>query len=265
MLAAPRYRGIVLTAAIACGGCHSLCDRADPRTNVPVDEIGSLRRANEDIEKQRELASGNSFYLVVDPHAAEMTLTFRGAALQRYSIISFELGVPRVAFIRSNIRPKSIGTVWSGGLLDPQRPSDRVEITVSNDHSADTPPTVPLPPEVAIPVPTSYFLRYEPGLVIEIRRARTDSGAGWRRLLTRWRTHGREAMAALSPSDRHLMRLRITLKSDEADSLYRSLPPDTKLLIRDGDALQPSASSDPSVSGKPKAALASNSTSTSTG
>lgn len=225
-LASSRFRGVFLTVVMIMGGTPSLRDQPAQRTKVLDDETRSLLQENESLERQYELASGHSFYLVVDLHNAEMTLTYRGVALRRYSTLDVELGVPRVAFIGSNIRSQWAGTIWSGGLLDPQRPSDRA-------RSTSEPPPPPPPSEAAGPVPTTYFLRYEPGLVVEIQRSSPDSDAGWRGLLTKWGTHGREALAALSPSDRKPIRLRIALTSDDADALYRSLPPETKLLIVD--------------------------------
>lgn len=176
-----------------------------------------------------ELASGHSFYLTVDPSGAEMTLAYRGAALHRYSILDAQLAVRRIAFIGSSIHRDLAGTIWSGGMLDPPRPSDRVVLKVSTTGSATEPP--PPSPDTDVPVPAAFLVRYEPGLVVEIRRSTTDSSAGLKRLLTGWRTRGREVLAALSPSDRKMLRLRIVLTSDDADSLYRSLPPEMKLLI----------------------------------
>jgi hypothetical protein len=223
-----RFRGVFLTVAIIVGGTPSLCDQPAQRTRVSTDEINSLRQMNASLKEQCELASGHSFYLTVDPSGAEMTLAYRGAALHRYSILDAQLAVPRIAFIGSSIHRDWAGIIWSGGLLDPPRPSDRVVLKVSNTGSASEPPP---PPDTQITVPAVFLVRYEPGLIVEIRRSTTDSNAGWGRLLTRWRTHGRDALAALSLSDRRLPRVRIVLTSDDADSLYRSLPPETKLLI----------------------------------
>jgi hypothetical protein len=213
--------------AIIVGGTPSLRDQPAQRTRVLTDETDALRRENASLKKQYDLALGHSFYLMVDPSGAEMTLAYRGAALHRYSILDAQLAVPRVAFTGSSIRHEWAWTVWSGGLLDPQRPSDRVVLKVSNTGSASQSP----PPDTEVPVPAVFLVRYEPGLVVEIRRSTADSTAGWKRLLTKWRTRSREVLAALSPSDRKLLRLRILLTSDDADSLYRSLPPDTRLLI----------------------------------
>jgi hypothetical protein len=230
-LAPHRVRGILLTMVIIVGGAPGLPDRPAQRTRAVTDESDLLRQKNASLKKQYELASGNSFYLMVDPSGADMTLAYRGAALHQYSILDVQLAVPRVAFIGSSIRHEWAGTIWSGGLLDPQRPSDRVVLKVSNTGAASEPSP---PPDTDVSAPAVFLVRYEPGLVVEIRRSTVDSSGGWKRVLTEWRTRGREALAALSPSDRKLLRLRIVLTSDDADSLYRSLPPETKLLIVTG-------------------------------
>jgi hypothetical protein len=240
-LAPARFRGILLAVVIIAGGTCSLRDQPTQRTSVLTDETDSLRHENESLNKQYELASGNSFYLMVDPAGGEMTLEYRGAALHRYSILDAQSGVPRIAFIGSSIHRDWAGTVWSGGLLDPPRPLDQVVLKVSNTGSASAPPPTP---DTHITVPAVFLVRYEPGLVVEIRRSTKDSNAGWRHLLTRWRARGREALAALSPSDRKLSRLRIVLTSDDADSLYRSLPPETKLMIVNDRRLAPAPGRD---------------------
>jgi hypothetical protein len=125
------------------------------------------------------------------------------------------------------MRP-GVETVWSGGLLDPHRPADRFVLSMSGTSPAGEPPAPP--PPSALAVPASYRLRYEPGLV-EIRRSSLDSETAWSVLLTKWREHGRDAVAAVWPPSRKLMRLRIVLTPEDADSLYRSVPPDTKLVI----------------------------------
>jgi hypothetical protein len=240
-LAPSRFRGGVLfTALIIVGGTPSLRDQPAQRTSVVTDHAHALRQENDSLKRQYELASGHAFYLTVDPSGAQMTLAYRGAALHRYSILDAQLAVPQVAFIGSSIRREWTGTIWSGGLMDPQRPTDRVVLKPTTSSAAEPPP----PPDPEVPVPAVFLVRYEPGLVVEIRRPTTDSTAGWKHLLTKWRTRGREVLAALSPSDRRLLRLRIVLTSDDADSLYRSLPPETQLLIVTGRKPTPAGGRD---------------------
>ena len=224
-------RGLILTIGVIACSAPLACGKAAQRAGIPVDETQRLRQENESLAKQYELAAGNAFYLLVDPSAGQLTLAFRGAALRRYSLLDAQVGVPRIAFIIWGVRRDPAGIIWSGGRLDPEPPFDRVELKVSSSGSGGEPPSPPLPPEVAAPVPATYVLRYEPGLVIEVERAGDSASAGWRHLLASWRTRGRNALAACSSSDRRLTHLRLVLASADADSLYRSLPPGTKLLI----------------------------------
>ncbi len=224
-----RFRGVFVTIVMIVGGTPSLGDQVNERTKVLGNEARTLWKENESLKKQYELASGDSFYLLVDPYDAKMTLAYRGVVLRRYSIREVRLADLRIACVGSNIRRQWTGIIWSDGSLDPQRPSDRVVLPVSDARVASEPPP---PPSDTIPsVPTTYLLRYEPDLVVEIQRSSPDREAGWSDWLTKGRIHGREALLALSPSERKVIRLRIVLTSDDADSLYRSLPPKTKLLI----------------------------------
>jgi len=228
--AAPR-RGLLLALAVVTAGTPFVLHGAGERAAVSADEIGRLQQERESLTRQSELAASGAFYLLVDPAAGQLTLAYRGTPLRRYTMLDARVGVPRVAFFGRNPRPDWAGTVWSGGRLEPGRPSDRVEFKVTVGGPAEEPPPPPSPPEVAIPVPATYLLRYEPGLVIEIDRPASEARSRWARLASRLRSRGREAAAALSPSQRSLVRLRIVLAADEADSLYRSVPPDTRLLI----------------------------------
>ena len=93
---------------------------------------------------------------------------------------------------------------------------------------------VPIPPtpEEAYPVPARYHIRYEGGLSIEVLPpGARDEGGFWSRLgrgLVLW---WRDARAAVSSRPTDAVRLRLVLSEKDADSLYRALPPDTKLLV----------------------------------
>jgi hypothetical protein len=251
MRSARTLRGVVLTIALLVGGTPLAGCGAGQGTDIAADDVQRLRQENDSLEKQFELATSNAFYLVIDPSAARLTLAYRGTTLRQFPILEAEVGVPRVAFVDWGVRRDYVGIIWSGGRLDPQRPSDRVEFKVSGAGSPNEPPAAPEPPEIAIPVPATYLLRYEPGLVIEVDRAGDSSNAGWRRVLNRWRARGRNVLAALSPSERKLIHLRMVLTTADADSLYRSLPPDTRLLIvapgasRDGTVATPAGTPGP--------------------
>jgi len=158
MRPAATLRGLILTIGVIACSAPLACGKAAQRAGIPVDETQRLRQENESLAKQYELAAGNAFYLLVDPSAGQLTLAFRGAALRRYSLLDAQVGVPRIAFIIWGVRRDPAGIIWSGGRLDPEPPSDRVELKVSSSGSGGEPPSPPLPPEVAAPVPATYVL-----------------------------------------------------------------------------------------------------------
>jgi hypothetical protein len=111
---------------------------------------------------------------------------------------------------------------------------------------------IPKTPEELYPVPVSYEIRFVEGLTVEVARSQTapaaptdKSGAGapvagddpapyptppspslWERLV-RVARH-----ATLARPEGERVRLRIVIDSLDADRLFRSLPPDVKMLIR---------------------------------
>ena len=111
---------------------------------------------------------------------------------------------------------------------------------------------IPKTPEELYPVPVSYEIRFAEGLTVEVARSQTapaaptdKNGAGapvagddpapyptppspslWERLV-RVARH-----ATLVRPEGERVRLRIVIDSLDADRLFRSLPPDVKLLIR---------------------------------
>jgi hypothetical protein len=207
--------GCLLAASLLAGAAAVAPDSASPEATT------GLRLRNEGLARQLELAAGKSFYLVLDPAAARLTLNYRGAELHRWAVAGSELGIPRTAFVRRSEPRGYAGVIWSGGTLTPPRPDDRIEINVSGPDQTE--PEPPPPPEVAIPVPASYVVEYAAGLALEITRAGAPP--------TGWRARAREVRAAVSPAQRRITRIRLVLSAADADGLYRSLPPDTALLI----------------------------------
>jgi hypothetical protein len=201
------------------------------------DAAARLERENASLERLVELARGKEFYLVLDPGAPDLTLMLRGAELRRYPVRSLQVGVPQVAFVhRADPQPWQ-GVIWSGGTLDPPRELDRLEITpppAGADEPAEA-PVIPPTPEEAYPVPTRYHIRFENGPAIEVRPREADDEAGMvTHLVAWWSARWRDAVAALRAHPAELVRLRVVLAPEDADTLYRSLPPDTKLLVVSG-------------------------------
>jgi len=186
------------------------------------------------LEKSIELAGGKEFYLVLDPTVPDLTLMLRGAELKRYKVLGLAEGEPRVAFVRRGARAGWQGVVFSKGRLDPPRELDRLEITPPPPSAKGEEPKVIVPPtpEEAYPVPLRYHIRFDRGPSIEIRPREADSSSRWARLTTWWGARWRDTLAALrSPAD-ELVRLQIVLAPEDANTLYRSLPPDVKLLVQ---------------------------------
>jgi hypothetical protein len=58
-----------------------------------------------------------------------------------------------------------------------------------------------------------------------------EKATAWERTKAAWTVWWNDARAVLDPSPEDTLRLRLVLRPEDADSLYRALPPDTRLLI----------------------------------
>jgi len=208
-------------------------------TSDPAREMARLQAENAAIEKQIELAGGKEFYLILDPAMQDLTLMLRGAELRRYPVLALSVGEPRVGFVRRGERSAWQGVLFSGGHLDPPRELDRLELTPpppagpstglgAGEQKAVIPPT----PEEAYPVPLRYRIRFDKGPSIEIRPREADPSSRWARLTTWWGARWRDTLAALRPLEGEFVRLRVVLAPEDANTLYRSLPPGVRLLVR---------------------------------
>ncbi len=197
----------------------------------PKDEARRLVIQNEILQKQIELASQEAFCLVLDPSAQTMTLMLKGAVLRTYRISDLEIGDPRVAFVSRGETIGWQGKIWSRGALVPPRDQDRIEIIppppgAADDENAAAPP-VPPTPEERYPVPPRYGIRFEDGLFVEVSpTGESTSGGLWARIGAWW--DDLWEVTRVEPTDR--LRLRLHLRREDSEALYRSLPPDTKLL-----------------------------------
>lgn len=215
----------------ACVALLAACGTAATLLAATGDDAARLALENETLAKKAELASGKEFYLVLDQSAARLTLFLEGAELCRYGVLGLEVADPQVAFVS---RAESRGwqnRIWTSGTLAPAREEDRIEIKVPAPGAdpAQQPVAVPLTPEEAHPVPPRYGIRYQGGLFVELR-ARGDEGDG-ATLGARLGHWWQDFKAALQPEPTDLIRLRVTLQAEDAKAIYRSLPPDTKLLV----------------------------------
>ena len=198
-----------------------------------ADDYARVTAANDLLAKQVALAKGKEFYLLLDPGERSLQLMLKGALLQEYRVAGLEVGVPRVLYKTLASSSDWEGRVWDGGTLDPARALDRVEVQAPPPTPEGTELEVKVPPtpEEKYPVPARYHIRFTGGLSIEVRPPGTESKRGFLgRLgsgLTAWWS---DASAAASGGG-DTVRLHVVLSKDDAASLYRALPPATKLLV----------------------------------
>jgi hypothetical protein len=227
--------GIAIMMTAACSKAPAEKQDMDRRT-----EVAQLQRTTELLQRQVELAAGTDFYLVLDPATSGLTLMLRGARLQRYAVLGLQVGHPRTAWVGERDPRPVQGVVWSRGELEPPRQLDRLVIQAGEPgKETGDPATPPIPPtpEELYPVPSRYRVRFEDGLSVEIRPREADATAGrWARLRASWSAKWRDALAAVRSGDRDVVRLRIVLNPNDAESLYRSLPPAVKLIVLSGGA-----------------------------
>ncbi len=206
-----------------------------PTTSPPTPgEFSRLVLKNELLKNQLELAKGKEFYLLLDPQAKNLTLMFRAALLQEYRVEALEVGVPRVLYRTRADASRWDGRIWEKGALDPARELDRVEMQAPPPTKEGTEPevTIPKTPEEKYPVPPRYHIRFAGGLSIEVRPRNTDAKRGfWANFRASVSTWLADAKAASRSEPKDTVRLHLVLSKQEAESLYRALPPDTKLFV----------------------------------
>jgi hypothetical protein len=200
-------------------------------SRTPREDTARLLLHIQALERQLELASGDMFYLLVDPGAQELTLRLGAVTLQRLELRALSATTARVAFMSRSTSTAWQGLVWSGGRLTPERERERQEIIPPDPASVAPPPFEPPAAEEAVRVPARYTVRFDDGFALEVEAlSRTGPGALARAL---WRTTIADPLAAFGP-DR--VRLRITVSPEHGAALYRSLPPDVRLLVLPGPA-----------------------------
>jgi hypothetical protein len=198
------------------------------------DDVAKLQRETLLLRRQADLAQGKDFYLLLDPAAKSLSLNLRGATLQTWTVVGIEAGAPRVAFVSRGLPDDWEGRIWEGGKLDPERPLDRFELEAPPVSAEGTEVAVPIPPtpEEKYPVPPRYHVRFTGGLSIEvIPPGRAEEAGFWKRLGTGFSTWWHDFQQAVASEPEDKLRLRLTLGPKEADSLYRALPPNTKLMV----------------------------------
>ncbi|HZN54217.1 MAG TPA: hypothetical protein VFB67_02755 [Candidatus Polarisedimenticolaceae bacterium] len=224
----PLATGVLLAAAAAAA--------AAPAPPAPsAQEMARLGAQNAVLQKQLDLAKGKEFYLVLDPQSQTLKLMYRAALLQEYRVAGLEVGVPRVLYRARSGSSGWEGRIWEKGTLDPGRELDRVEMQAPPPTAEGTEleVTVPPTPEEKYPVPARYHIRFDGGLSIEVRPPTvSDSAQGfWARITQGFASWWADARAASRPAPTDTVRLHVVLSRKDAESLYRALPPNTRLLV----------------------------------
>jgi hypothetical protein len=222
-------------ASLLVAGTAFLGARAEDATRQ---EAERLARENEILKRHVDLSRGDAFYMVLDPNALRLKLFLRGAVLQDFRVQGLEVGAPRVAFVSRGLPKDWEGRIWTDGKLDPPREQERVEMvapppsTDENEDNAPAPP-IPLTPEEAYPVPARYHIRYGGGLALEVSPGSVsgEKKGLWAGISDAWSAWWADVKAVARKEPKDALRLRMTLSTEDANSLYRALPPETKLLI----------------------------------
>ncbi len=220
--------------ALAATAVSAAPPKAAPGPAPSRDEVARAERQGLLLKQQAELSQGKNFYLILDPRQRTLTLFLRGATLQTWKLAGLEVGAPRIAFVSRGLPEDWEGRIWSNGSLDPERKIDRYELQAPPPTEEGTEQEIPIPPtpEEKYPVPPRYHIRFDGGLSIEVIPPGPQEAMGFfARLaarLTLWWHDAKQAMSS-SPEDR--IRLRLVLSAKDADSVYRCLPPETKLLV----------------------------------
>ena len=219
---------LLLTAA-------SIAPAAAPSAPAPTQrELARLSGENELLRQQLDLAKAKEFYILLDPQAQKLTLMYHAALLQQYKVEGIEVGVPRIVYRTRSESGSWAGRIWEKGTLDPARALDREEVQAPPPTREGTEIEVQVPPtpEEKYPVPARYHIRFAGGLSIEVRPPGTDAQRGfWARLGSNFSTWWADAKEAASPAPSDTVRLHVVMSKKDAESLYRALPPNTKLLV----------------------------------
>jgi hypothetical protein len=183
----------------------------------------ALERENRILERRLELASGDSFYLLLDVSRSTLRLMLRGAEMSRHRVGALEVGAPRTLFVPRGTAEGWQGRIWTGGELDPARERERLEIVaVPGTDPSEAEAVVPPTPEEIYQVPSRFLIRFREGLALEL----VPQGSGGGGLRGWWGG----LLAAFRPVPKDAIRLRIELDRAAFESLYRSLPPQVGFL-----------------------------------
>ena len=201
----------------------------EPATDAEdLAEIQRLQREKLWLEQRIELAQEGEFCLLLDPAQAELSLTLAGVVLSRYPIHSLEIGTARIAFFHRSAPADWIGVLRAGGQLRPPRPEIRIEIQPPPPGAKEVePPPIPPTAEEAVPAPNPFLIAFDGGPTLEVRSPAAGPGT----LISTWHRWWIDKFNALAGAPESAVRVRVALDPADAAALYRSLPPNTHLLV----------------------------------
>jgi len=218
-----------VAALVVAASASAACQQPARDTPEGVREISTIGASVAALERRIELSAGDGFYLILDPASPELSLMLHGAVLRSFPVATVELGFRRLSFrLPAAVLPWR-EKIWSEGALVPARPI--TERTLRPSPAGDELlPEVPPTAEDAISAPARYRVRFAGGLALEVVRQGSRPNGVLARLAARGRLAWDDVRSALR-YDRDRVRVRVVLAGEDADALYRSLPPDVSLSI----------------------------------
>lgn len=212
---------------------------------APIDGGNPAASRADALAARLELAREGGFALVIDEAGPAASLFLGGVPLHHYTVLAVERPLRRAFFLSlpSAIDPSS--KVWRDGIQDPQRVRDRKELEYreaaaeeAGDEDAPgddadvapapEPPKIPPTPEEAVPAPDAWCLRFAGGPELWFLGVGSDGEVSRPAELEvgRFRVLRDGLQGHLPPP-----RLRILMPLDQAQALFRSLPPDVAVLV----------------------------------
>lgn len=207
----------------------SVSESSAPPAAPPVDFL----------DAEKALASGEYFYLVLDPPGHSLRLMLKGAFLEEFPVDEVLVGTPRVFFFPSDRGSDWDLRVWAEGALDPPRQQQRIEVTPPDSalalDSLQPALPVPPPPEEAYHVPPVYRIRYAGGLTLVVESPPDSTAQGMPTGAEVFRSRAFERVQEFNASmAKENVRVRIKMRAEAAQRLYRALPADARFLVAPG-------------------------------
>jgi hypothetical protein len=190
---------------------------------------GEPEKPSDDVDLQLQLARSEHFYLELDPGEHSLCLRLAGVALRTYPLLAAEIGMPRIAFVPRRAAASFTGKLLPPARVDPPRPEILLEILPPPADADSTTPPLQLPPRLdEMPVPWTYRLHFGADLTVVVTSSREIEQHRLPAALGTLSDKLHEVTQAFMTKDPVV---RLTLTRDDAEHLYRALPPETGLLV----------------------------------